>query len=210
MQIKNRVLDHIVYCVPDLKIAMAAFSEKFGIPIPFGGQHLTQGTHNAIMNLGEGCYLEFLAIDKFNTSIQAPRWMGIDLLESQKITRWALKTKNIFADAVVLKQADFTHHEIKKGSRKTPDGNTLKWELIVPLGKPEVDVLPFMVDWKDSIHPTVNLPDICKLKAIRLTHPDGNKLTPILNELGLDLEIGVGEETRIEIEVETPNGAFWI
>lgn len=58
-----RKIDHLVYCVPDLEAAIQHFLKVYDISFTYGGQHLTQGTHNAILNIGNGAYLELLAID---------------------------------------------------------------------------------------------------------------------------------------------------
>jgi len=99
----NRKIDHIVFAVPNLEAAMNEFEELTGIRPAFGGYHTTQGTKNAVVNLGNDCYLEILAADNDNTQIAPPRWMGIDLIESPQITRWSLKSKDLQSDSAVLK-----------------------------------------------------------------------------------------------------------
>ena len=64
-----RQIDHIVYTVPNLEKAMDWFTEISGIQPAFGGYHTTQGTKNAVVNLGNSCYLELLAADNENKNI---------------------------------------------------------------------------------------------------------------------------------------------
>ena len=66
-----RQIDHIVYTVPNLEKAIDWFAEISGIRPAFGGYHTTQGTKNAVVNLGNSCYLELLAADDANKDIQS-------------------------------------------------------------------------------------------------------------------------------------------
>ena len=59
----SRKIDHIVYAVQDLSATMVQFEEKSGIKPIFGGFHKSFGTKNALVALGNGCYLELLAAD---------------------------------------------------------------------------------------------------------------------------------------------------
>jgi len=83
----KRTIDHIVYCVPDFEKALQFFKEEIGVDPFIGGRHLTKGTKNAILNLGNSAYLEILAIDTQNTNVMENHWMGIDLISSPRITR---------------------------------------------------------------------------------------------------------------------------
>jgi len=56
-------IDHIVLAVPNLEEGILWLEKKLGVRPAYGGQHLTEGTHNALLNLGNNCYLELLAID---------------------------------------------------------------------------------------------------------------------------------------------------
>ena len=53
MRYTNERIDHLVYAVPDLEKAIKEIEKKFGIAPVKGGQHKSQGTHNALLNLGK-------------------------------------------------------------------------------------------------------------------------------------------------------------
>ena len=141
-------LDHIVYAVPNLEEAMNWFEAKAGIRPIFGGYHTTQGTQNALLKIGEKCYLELLAIDEENKEVTTPRWMGIDLITQPKITRWAIQSSNLQTDSKVLRTYNMEMGNITGGQRKKSDGKLLTWELTMPLAEPEVEVMPFLIDWQ--------------------------------------------------------------
>jgi len=179
MKFKKKI-DHLVYSVFDLEKAMSRIEQKLGIRPQFGGYHKTQGTKNALLNLGEECYLELLAIDATNKEIQPPRWMGID------------------------------HPEmgiINGGSRKTDEGSMLTWELTMPLPAPEVELVPFLIDWKnEENHPTKTLPKLCKLLKLYATHPTPTILESTFEKLGVEIELIKSNEISIKATIEGPNG----
>lgn len=199
-------IDHIVYAVPNLEKAIQEMSKRLGVQVTYGGQHKSEGTHNALVNLGNACYLELLAIDKSNTDISHARWMGIDNINTPQITRWAIKSTDLKQDAAILKKANANMGEIKEGSRKKTDGTTLTWALAMPLAQPLVEILPFMVDWKDSVHPTEHMPDVCKLVELQATHPQPKMLLPILKELGVAINLIQGKKATLRVILDTPNG----
>ena len=203
-----RHTDHIVYTVPNLEEAVADLELRLGVKPIIGGRHPTQGTKNALVNLDNGAYLEILAADDENTDIAPPRWMGVDVLTRPRITRWAVKSDNLPADAAVLSAFDSGLGHTSAGSRRRPDGGTLRWELILPTALPEVDVLPFMVDWSESdIHPHEALPDVgCSVVEIRLSHPVPENIEPVLRKLGVALSVSKAEEAGISLVLRCPAG----
>ena len=204
----NNSLDHIVYAVSDLDLASKELEQKLGVAPIFGGHHTTEGTKNALINLKDGMYLELIAIDHNNKNIIQNRWMGVDLLTKNQITRFALTSEDLAKDSITLKKYDPTMGVLKKGSRYTASGHTLQWELLMPLPTPEVDLIPFMLDWsKSDTHPHKVLPDMgCTLIEMYATHPTPEKITPILEALGYDLRIEKSNQTTIHITLDTPNG----
>ena len=205
--LQNRPIDHIVYAVPNLEKAMDDFEKLTGIRPIFGGYHTTQGTKNAIVNLGNQAYLEILAVDDENTKISAPRWMGIDFIKLAKITRWALKSTDLLHDSTVLKNYHSEMGGIQGGKRKMTNGQSLKWEMIMPLSYPMVELAPFFVDWQHSeAHPTDAMPDQCQLLGLHFTHPNPEELMQQLSQLNLDWTISSSKNVSIKMDIQTPKG----
>lgn len=206
-----RTIDHLVYAVFDLDHAIADFTQQLGVAPVFGGRHEGRGTKNALLNLGKGCYLELIAIDEWNTSVEPPRWMGLDVLQQPQITRWCLKSEDLAADQAILKAYHPKMGEQWGGQRTTASGELLAWEMLLPLPEPEVEVIPFMVDWGTSaFHPTDRLEETCTLLKLELTHPKAGQVKPYLESLGVELAIRVGEKTGIRALIESPAGEVWI
>jgi hypothetical protein len=203
-----RKIDHVVYTVPNLESAVEDLAKKLGVRPVIGGRHDTQGTKNALIKLNDGAYLEILAADDENTTIPPPRWMGVDVLTGPKITRWALKSGDLAADAAILKSVDPALGEIKAGSRRRPDGSWLRWELIMPTATPEVDVLPFMVDWSSSdVHPHDVLPEMgCSISELIVTHPEPRAVSATLKQLGAPLPVREAPEAGLRLVLRCPAG----
>ena len=187
------MFDHLVYLVPDLPTAVTRFT-ALGLPPAPGGRHLTRGTHNALLRLGHRQYLELLAVDP-QTALPPPRWMGIDLGATPRISRWA-------ASAGEMNDG----REISAGSRQLPDGRTLRWTLSDPGTEPAVDVLPFLIDWgTDGPHPADDLPDLgLSLRELRLYHPEPDRINERLQRLGLLQKAIRGPAPKIEAVIRGP------
>lgn len=208
----NMQIDHIVYAVSDLKTAINNFEEKLGVRPVYGGKHQTFGTKNALINLDKGVYLELLAPDPDNLEVPMPRWMGVDLLEQDQITRWAIKTTDLTSISNMLKNYNSDMGKIQNGSRNLADGSILKWELTMPLAAPEIELIPFALDWSTSEkHPTAMLPPMnCKLINFYGTHPNAEKLSQILQNLNCPLPIEKAAKASLKLVVDCPNGIIEI
>jgi len=210
-ELLNRKIDHIVYAVVDLEETMDVFEKATGIRPVFGGYHTHQGTKNAIVNLGEAAYLEFLAKDDTNLAIPPPRWMGIDLIQRPQMTRWSLKSADLVKDSGILKKYNAELGEIQGGQRRMTTGALLSWQMIMPLAAPEVDVIPFMTDWQTSaVHPTSQLPTQCRLLAMEFSDPQPDLLAATLDQLGLDVSVLKADQTAIRAKIEGPAGIIWL
>ncbi|MEM1122042.1 MAG: VOC family protein [Bacteroidota bacterium] len=209
--LENRAIDHIVLSVPNLEEGVRWLETLTGVTATFGGYHPTKGTKNALVNIGNQCYLGILTTDVENQSIEAPRWMGVDLIQSPTITRWSLKSTDLVQDSKILNTYQSDLGTIEGGQRKTSNGQVLAWEMIVPLAEPAVDILPFMTDWQQSdIHPTDSLPVQGELVHLKLSHPTPDTLQPVFDELNVDLVVEKAAIPTIHLVLETAKGRVMI
>ena len=203
----GRDIDHIVYAVKNLDHAIQELHELLGVRPVFGGHHKHNGTKNALLNLGNSIYLEVITKDKDNLDIPAPRWMGVDLIQESKVTRWSLKSTDLKSDAHHLSVYQDNMGVISGGSRQTSKGHLLEWEMILPLAEPEVEVIPFMTDWqKSSVHPTDKLETECTLMDIKLSSPNPEKVNPTIKKLNLKMNVEKTKEAKISLIMKCPNG----
>ncbi len=204
----KRKIDHIVYTVSNLEEAITEFENKLGVRPVLGGYHKTFGTKNALINLNDSIYLELLAADDSNTEIVKPRWMGVDQLTKNQITRWALRSDSLKPDAKILRTYNPHMGEIRRGSRNAADGSLLQWELIMPLPAPEVEILPFILDWSATEkHPSELLPKMaCELLAFYGTHPKPEMFEGVFQTLNYSIDIRPATEVSLKALIKSPKG----
>ncbi len=201
------VIDHIVMAVPNLDMAVTDFYERTGVRPVIGGRHTALGTANALIGLDNGAYLELLAVDPA-THIQPPRWMGVDLITTPRITRWALKSDDIHRDVAPLRRYDPSLAAVQKGQRKMTTGDMLEWSLTMPLPAPIVEVAPFFLDWsRSSHHPADKLESACTLTSIKFTHPPSDDLDVLFAHIGFQDQLKYDQAASIEVVIESPLGA---
>ncbi|WP_255452731.1 VOC family protein [Aquimarina sp. RZ0] len=200
----------MVYAVSDLDSAVQEFEKKLGIQPIFGGYHTTQGTKNSLINLGNECYLELLAVDSRNAKAKPPRWMGVDVLTKDRITRFALKSNRLEADKELLKTYNPQMGIVAKGSRDITGESRLAWELTMPLATPEVDTIPFLIDWSSSQqHPSLYLPDMkCSLIKLYATHPNPEEIKVVYDSLNCQVPIKKHKEISLKMILGTPKGVI--
>ena len=207
MKTVDHNLDHIVLAVPDFEKTIHELSEKLGVFPSIGGRHLTRGTKNALLHIGHKCYLEILAVDHENNTFSGPRWMGVDLITKPTITRWALQTNIIDTKSKYLNEHNPKLGNIVDGERKTPEGETLRWKMTLPQPEPEVDIIPFYLDWSSSdIHPTDRLEKGCFLQKITFYSPHSDKEKQVLEDLSLNMDINQAEVSKILISIKGKYG----
>ena len=204
-------LDHLVIAAKDLDEGSAFVQNLLGVPLETGGKHTAMGTHNRLLNLGEGVYLEVITLDPDAPAPNRPRWFGMDSRDVQErlergptLLHWVARAKK----GVSLKNFDSkeTFGHITPMQR-----GDLSWLITIPDDGhlPADGVLPTLIDWGDAPHPTTKLPDRgLKLVKLRGLHPEPQKIKSVLAELGLQevIELERGE-ARLGAEIETLNKA---
>jgi hypothetical protein len=199
--------DHIVYAVPNFDLALSDLSEKLGVKPVIGGRHLRHGTKNALINLGNQCYLEILAKDEENSTFKGSRWMGLDLITQPTITRWAVKSPDIEKGSIILKNYQSDLGQISSGERLTTDGSLLKWKMTLPTSEPGVDIIPFLLDWSESrFHPCDRLENECELVNIVFYNPQPQLIQSVFSSMSIKNKILHSPEPKIEIKIKGLNG----
>ena len=71
-------IDHLVIGTNDLASGTDWTESRLGAACDGGGAHPLMGTHNRLMRLAGGPYLEVIAIDPDASSPGRPRWFTLD------------------------------------------------------------------------------------------------------------------------------------
>ncbi len=203
----SRKIDHIVYAVTDLDAACADLEKHLGITPVLGGVHEQEGTYNALLNLGDGAYLEVISKVKDGKRPAGGTWMGMDLVTYPQLNRWCLKSDQLEVDQQIVQAYHPEHGKIIEGSRTTPDGEQLRWRMLKPLPYPSVELMPFAVDWSDSaFHPTDRLPEQARFYGFELWHPAPQTMKMAIHGLGLNMKLYKGAAPKIRLTIEGPKG----
>lgn len=171
-------LDHLVVAARTLEEGARYIERLLGVPTQAGGQHARMGTHNRLLNLGGGVYLEIIAIDPAGNAPFQPRWFGLDTPEMHErlaagpsLVHWAARTRDI--------DADVRRSPVPLGAVHPMERGALRWRITIPADGqlPGGGVAPTLIQWDVDDHPTRRLPDSgCTLQALRATHPDAQSL----------------------------------
>ena len=198
-------LDHLVVAARDLDEGTAFVQSLLGVPLERGGKHTAMGTHNRLLSLGDGVYLEVITIDPDTPAPDRPRWFGLDNEEVQvrlergpTLLHWVARAKGISLQNADLSKDIFGHvTPMQRGD--------LSWLITVPNDGhlPGGGVLPTLIGWGDAPHPTTKLSERnLKLLKLRATHPEPQRVAGVLETLGLAgvLELDQGE-VGLEAEI---------
>ena len=199
-------VDHLVWGAPDLEREIDRFEEVAGVRPTPGGSHPGEGTRNALLGLGPGSYLELIAPDPSQTHFRQPRWFGLDTLVSPRLITWAAKVTDLDHLAVSVRNAGVPLGEIRAGRRELSDGRVLSWRMTYPEVRNDDGVVPFLIDWENSPHPSDTAPGGALLVGLRAEHPAPDAIADQLRHLGLELHVSSGPAPVLIATLETPRG----
>jgi len=200
------MLDHLVYAASDLSEAVDEIEARFGVRAAPGGRHAGGLTHNALLSLGEGSYLEIIAPVP---GVQAPSGalpFGLEGLTAQRIAAWAVATDDLERLIEAARAAGYDPGEVVSGGRDLPDGGRLSWKLALRPQPAGEGVVPFVIQWTSEPHPSKTAPAGCRSVSLRGEHPAPDGVRAMLKALAVDLEVAEGAAPRLVATVETPNG----
>jgi hypothetical protein len=183
------ILDHLVYATPDLEGSVRHVADLTGVQPVEGGRHVGGGTRNYLLGLGGLRYLEIVGPDPDQPGPAQSLPLGIG-----DLVAWAARTDDIDAQVARARQRGYDPGPVEPMSRSTPAGETVSWRLTVR----HDTVVPFLIDWGTTPHPSRNLP-VATLTSFAGTHPDPTRMSAALAALGVELAVSHGEPGLIAI-----------
>jgi Glyoxalase-like domain len=204
MEVHVRV-DHLIYAVPDLAVAVTDLEGRFGIRAQYGGKHIGLGTHNALLALGPVTYLEIIAPDPGQPVPSLPRPFGIDNVTRGKLAGWAIACDDIDGAAAHARSHGYDPGEVSTGQRVGPAGTVLRWR--GTSGALADALIPFLICWGDTEHPARSAPPGLILESLHIEHPDPTSLVPLLLALGAHAEVSPAAAPALVAHVSGPTGA---
>jgi hypothetical protein len=200
------VIDHLVYAVPDLERAVDEMERRLGVRAAAGGRHPGLGTHNALLALGNGAYFELLAPDPEQPPPRRPRPFGLDGLQRPRLACWAVKAPDIEARAERSRAGGYDPGPVISLGRERPDGLRLQWRLTYRETAAADGLVPFLIDWEETPHPSAAAPAGCSLLSLRGEHPRPQEVQPLLDAMAVELPLTRGSAASLIAEIETPCG----
>jgi hypothetical protein len=196
-------LDHLVVAGPYLDEATSHAEASLGSILRPGGQHERFGTHNRVIGLGDGLYLEAIAIDPAAEPPSVPRWFGLDdFTGGSRLHAWACRVEDLDAALQQFPEAG-TPVQMQRGH--------LRWRFAVPDNGhlPYDGVFPALIEWQGCHSPGFTLAsDALALKGLTVTHPNADelkhRLAPVLSG---PVHFETGPVARLEAEI-TNSGAL--
>jgi hypothetical protein len=200
------LLDHLVLATPDLAATVADFAERTGIAPAAGGAHVGLGTRNYLVSLGGSRYLEIIGPDPEQAEPSGPRPFGVDGLTIARTVTWAVSTPDLDAAVAAARAQGYDPGPVRAMSRRRPDGTLLEWRLTDGDTAHPSGLVPFLIDWSPSPHPTTapDLP-VAPLLEFSATAPVPDEIRPLLSAVGAELPLAEGP-VGLTFTLDTPRG----
>jgi hypothetical protein len=199
-------IDHIAVAAETLDAATAHVAQTLGVAPQAGGEHAVFHTHNTLLGLQDGLYLEAIAINPDAALPDRPRWFDLDRFSGPaRLTNWICRCADLDATLAGLPDGFGAPVSLRRGD--------LSWRMAVPASGilPFDNCAPALIQWEGDSHPAGRLAASgCRLTSLRVSHPDGaalaDLLAPYLSDarvrfvtgaagLAADFETGAGPRT---------------
>ncbi len=212
-------LDHLVFAVPRIDEYVEEFADAMGVRPVFGGRHEGRGTKNYLLGFETGnenpAYLELLGLDPEQSGgVLVGSVFGVGELGSDfrpHIRTWAIHPSDFEGTVSRVRAAGVDVGSVESMTRRTPEGEQLEWQLTVSPSLPERGLLPFLIDWGTSPHPSraEGLPSV-ELLRLRLEHSHPDLLRPALQAYGLEglIDVHYALVPSLVATLKTPRGEF--
>jgi hypothetical protein len=105
-----------------------------------------------------------------------------------------------------MREAGWDPGPVEEMEREEPSGRILRWRLTMgPEGEVPA-VVPFLIDWGQSPHPSDSAPKGVELEKLSLEHPQPERVRLILRALACPVEVRGAAVPAIVAELRTPLG----
>jgi hypothetical protein len=198
-------IDHLMWGAPDLEAAIDDMEGRLGRrPVP-GGVHPGQGTHNALLGLDEGVYLEIIAPDPAQP-LAGTFGAALAGLQAPALITFAAGSADLPGVASRLEAHGYQARGPVPARRTTPAGDLLAWQLLFPHAHPFGSLCPFFIDWGDCRHPSADLDSAGGLERLTIRTPQAAELRALLDDLEVPVTVLEAYVAFIRAEIATAGG----
>ena len=168
--VKGMKFDHLVVGATTLDAAQAHVEDALGVEMQPGGTHAVFHTHNALLGLADGLYLEAIAPNPTLPAPTRPRWYDLDRFTGPaRLSNWACAVADMDAALSDMPEGVGAPVNVSRGA--------LSWRMAVSEDgtTPYDNLWPALIEWPKGVHPAAKLaPTGIKLRRFTLVHPDGD------------------------------------
>ncbi|MEN8840298.1 MAG: VOC family protein [Octadecabacter sp.] len=192
-------LDHLAIAAETLEEGVAWAQERLGVTFLAGGKHARFATHNQLLGLADGLYLEVITTDPA-ANCDGPRWFALDHFKGPpRLANWICEADDIDA---------FMVHGMRKVAMERGD---LRWDMGVPPdgSLPMAGGFPTVLQWHTDNPPGRSLAQSgCALHRLNVCHPQADKIEVQLAGQLRDARVHfeVSDTVGLSAVFETPNG----
>lgn len=191
-------LDHLAVAGETLEEATHYVEATLGVAMQPGGEHARFATHNRLLGLADGLYLEAIAADPGATPLARPRWFALDdFAGPPRLGNW-------------ICQADDLSGFPSSAGRAVPLARgQLRWEMLVPPSGvlPFDNLYPAILRWHSRPTPGDSLPSSgCRLRRLYVRHPQIGQLRDTLPIEDERIAFVAAPAPSLEAVFETPLG----
>lgn len=196
-------LDHIAVAGRELGGAVEVVETALGVPMQPGGRHDVFYTHNKVLGLEDGLYLEAIAVDPDAPSPDRARWFDLDRFTGDaRLTNWICRSDDLADDLRGLPDDAGQPVALQRGD--------LRWQMAVPQSGalPFDNLFPALIEWQSDRHPALALkPSGCRLRRLIVSHPDSAGLKTVLSgRFDDDRVVFEPGPVGVMAEFDTPQG----
>lgn len=138
-------LDHFIVLVNELNPAMETY-RSLGFEVAPGGEHQAFGSHNALVPLADGTYLELVAFR--DPALAATSFWG-DAVRKLKVSEgfgaFVLASNDLSGDVKNIRKRSLDIADPQPGARRRPDGKEVAWHTAL-IGGTRTGILPFLIE----------------------------------------------------------------
>jgi len=195
-------LDHLAVTGETLEAAAGHVEAALGAVMAPGGQHARYGTHNRLLGLGAGLYLEAIAVEPAAPAPLDARWFGLDdVAGPPRLSAWICRVRDLEAALAAAPEGAGRIVALERGD--------LRWRMAVPQSGhlPFDGVFPALIEWEGAAHPSARLPEAgCRLGVLEVSHPRAGALRAALAGLS-DPRVRIVEGVPgLRAVIDTPGG----
>lgn len=198
-------LDHLMWEELRLSEGERRFAALTGVTPAFGGNHPDMGTHNSLLSLGQGKYLEIIALD--------PAHLKAANLSEETLSNFTpglfafgVRTYDLARVGQLVSAGGLKVSDVHSISRQSPDGRMLRWQTVVVEGHDFGAFIPFFTLCGDMVHPSETAPKGCDLLEFSVGHPQHRQLSELYAALKINVPVLESEQPQLRAVLSTPKG----